>query len=140
MIRSLNNEVLSLIKEEEGYRQFPYLCSRGKTTIGYGFNLDDVGLSKEEAGLLLEFRVDKIEEELFHKYFWFRPLDDNRKSAIISMVYQLGINGFSKFKKMIKALENEDYDLASTEMLDSKWARQTPNRVLRAAEIIRKGK
>ena len=44
------------IKYEEGYRQFPYRCTEGKLTIGYGFNLDDVGLSRQECDLILNYK------------------------------------------------------------------------------------
>jgi lysozyme len=139
MRQLITNEALGLLKEEEGYRQFPYLCSAGKTTIGYGFNLDDVGISKDEAELLLEFRLRRIEENLFHNYYWFRYLNENRKAVILSMVYQLGLTGFLKFKKMIKALEAEDYTEASIEMLNSLAAKQTPKRFVRQAEMLSRG-
>ncbi len=38
---------------------------------------------------------------------------------------------------MWTALENGQYDLAATEMLDSRWARQTPARAERHAEVMR---
>ncbi len=45
------------------------------------------------------------------------------------MVFQLGETGVSKFKNMLKALkEGPDYQTAAIEMLDSRWAKQTPNR------------
>ena len=44
------------------------------------------------------------------------------------MVFQLGIGGVSKFKNMWKALGEGDYQTASEEMLDSRWAKQTPKR------------
>ena len=38
-----------------------------------------------------------------------------------------------KFKKMKAALERGDFEAAAAEMLDSRWARQTPNRADREA-------
>ena len=35
---------------------------------------------------------------------------------------------------MLKALQDEDYKTSSVEMLDSRWAKQTPNRANRMAE------
>ena len=46
------------IAAEEGYRQFPYRCTAGKLTIGYGFNLDDTGLSEPESAAILHMRID----------------------------------------------------------------------------------
>jgi len=139
MRRLITNEALELIKKEEGYRQFPYTCSAGKLTIGYGFNLDDVGISEEEAELLLEFRLRKLEEEMFHTYYWFRYMSEARKAVVLSMIYQLGMNGLLKFKKMISALEDEDYTLAASEGLDSLWAKQTPERATRQMQILKHG-
>ena len=51
--------------------------------------------------------------------------------------YQLGLTGFSKFKKTIYLLETEQYDEASIEMLDSLWAKQTPNRAKELSEKLR---
>lgn len=133
------SKALELLKKEEGYRQFLYTCSEGKTTIGYGFNLDDTGLSKEESSLILELRISKIEELLFHEYTWFRSISSDRQSILISMVYQLGFKGFKSFKKMIKALADKDYDLASEEGLDSLWSLQTPTRAIRHMEVLRRG-
>ena len=53
------------------------------------------------------------------------------------MCYQLGISGFSKFKKTIYLLETEQYEEASVEMLDSLWAKQTPRRAKELSEVIR---
>ena len=52
------------------------------------------------------------------------------------MCYQMGISGFSKFKKTIYYLETEQYEEASTECLDSLWAKQTPNRAKEVSEAI----
>ena len=53
------------------------------------------------------------------------------------MCYQLGLSGFSKFKKTIYLLETEQYEDASVEMLDSLWAKQTPNRAKELSETLR---
>ena len=39
---------------------------------------------------------------------------------------------------MLAALDVQDYKTASTEMLDSKWATQVPNRARRLSEIMEK--
>ena len=52
------------------------------------------------------------------------------------MCYQLGLAGFSKFKKTISYIEKKNYKEASKEMLDSKWAKQTPNRAKKLSKIV----
>jgi len=129
---------LSFIKEQEGFRAKMYECSQGFTTIGYGFNLES-GMTEKEAELLLQERIYRNSEKLNSTYEWYFKLSDIRRTVIDSMVIQLGLNGFSKFKNMIKALEDKDYDKASLEMLDSKAARQTPNRYRRQSKMMRVG-
>ena len=62
------------------------------------------------------------------------------KEVIINMVYQIGEGGVSKFKNMWKALDSEDYGEASFQMLDSKWAKQTPARAGKLAGKMRAAK
>jgi len=128
-----------LLIKEEGYRQFPYRCTAGKLTIGIGFNLDDVGLSREESLMILQSRVEKLTTTLVKNYTWFEGLNEARQAAIISMVYQLGYHGFSKFVRTHEALDAGNYDKAAEYMLESQWAKQTPARAKRAATIMRTG-
>ena len=74
------------------------------------------------------------------EYRWYRLLDGTRKGVIINMVYQMGLGGVLKFKKMIAAIEEKDYNAAAIEMMDSAWFRQTPNRANRLIETMRTGK
>ena len=53
------------------------------------------------------------------------------------MCYQMGVNGFSKFKKTINYLSKEKFSRASLEMLDSKWAVQTPGRAKQLSERVK---
>ena len=69
-----------------------------------------------------------------------RPVNHIAKQVIINMVYQIGEGGVSKFKKMWKALDREDYGEASFQMLDSLWAKQTPNRANKLAAKMRSAK
>ena len=55
-------------------------------------------------------------------------IKDEAKEIIIHMVYQMGEAGVRKFKNALKHLEQGSYSDCATEMLDSRWAKQTPNR------------
>ena len=57
--------------------------------------------------------------------------------CVINMAFQLGLPRLSKFKKFKEALDKQDYVSASIEMLDSRWAKQTPNRANELAETMR---
>ena len=55
-------------------------------------------------------------------------IDEVAEEIIIEMVFQLGKTGVSKFRNMWKHLSALEYASAASEMLDSRWAKQTPNR------------
>lgn len=60
----------------------------------------------------------------------------NVQVVIAAMVFQLGYQGTSKFKRALAAVNAGEYAVASDEMLDSKWARQTPNRAQAMAALM----
>ena len=47
------------------------------------------------------------------------------------MIFQLGCPRFSKFQKSIQYAKEGAWDKCATEILDSRWALQTPNRAQR---------
>lgn len=69
----------------------------------------------------------------------YNMMDESRRMALMNMVYQLGIAGVLGFRKMINHLNAGNYRAASLEALNSKWARQTPNRARRVTSVISTG-
>ena len=129
--------LLDKIKEHEGFRSTVYQCTEGYDTIGYGFAIKDLELTEEIAEQILIQKLSKLESKVRKKFDWYMYLPQEGKDVIINLCYQLGINGFSKFKKTIYLLETEQYEEASVEMLDSLWAKQTPRRAKELSEVIR---
>ena len=126
------------LKRDEGFRSKPYKDTVGKLTIGYGRNLDDVGIFEREAEELLRHDVIAANKEL-SGFLWYSDLTFSRKRAVINMMFNLGYTKFKKFKKMIEAFKNKNYNLAADEALDSKWAKQVGARAERIADLIRRG-
>jgi len=133
------NTTLEQIKIDEGLRLELYKCPAGKSTIGYGRNLEDRGITLEEADFLLSNDIRYIQNKLLETKIDFDKLNPIRQSVLINMAYQMGISGLFKFKKMFVALSNQDYNEASLEMLDSRWAKQTPDRANRLANLMKRG-
>lgn len=131
------NRLLDLILKHEGFRSKPYRDSVGKLTIAIGRNLDDVGINEEEAIYLCRNDVLRAHLDIVNSFKWFNYLSYTRKCVVICMVFQLGINGFKEFKKMILAIEKADFDLAAKEMLDSTWHKQTPKRAEELSEMMK---
>lgn len=130
------NKLTDLLIKHEGLRLRPYECSAGKTTIGVGRNLTDNGITEIEAMMLLNRDINVCIQELGH-YEWFNTLDGARRDAIIDLYFCVGGPSFSKFRKLMWAIQNEDWESAGAEVLDSKFARQTGNRAVELAEMIR---
>jgi len=130
------SNLIEQIKESEGFNGNAYRDSLGKQTIGYGTLLP---LTKYEATLLLEFRLNQKIAKLQHKKPTIKKHSEDVQNAIYEMCYQLGVGGVLSFKKMWRALDKKRYKTASKEALDSLWAKQTPQRAKRIAEVIAKG-
>jgi len=127
------------IAHHEGFRAFPYTCSGGKLSIGYGWNIEDTGITREEAEFILKNRILRCKQELA-PFSWYIAQPSGVKDALINMSYNLGLSRLLKFKRMIAALEREDYTNAAKEALDSRWAEQVGNRAKDIAVMIRVGK
>lgn len=115
------------LKQEEGFEGVVYKCSEGFDTIGYGTRLP---ITKEEATLLLEYRLNKTISAVKSSLYYLN-IRDEAWDILYHLAYQIGLGGLLKFKRMIAALENQDYYNASIEMKSSLWAKQTPNRANR---------
>lgn len=70
----------------------------------------------------------------------FDNLDDVRKTILIDMCFNLGISRLLKFQKMWNAIDREDWDDASMEMLDSRWARQVGQRAVFLSNQMQEGR
>lgn len=133
------SNVKDLLTLHEGVRRFPYRCTAGKLTIGVGFNLDDVGLYPEEINFILANRIERTEAEVERTFPWYHELDDVRKAVIVDMAYNMGMATLSQFKRTLGSVRDGNYALASTQMLQSKWARQVGNRARRLATMMETG-
>ena len=112
----------------EGYRKHPYLCTAGKTTIGVGRNISDVGITKEEAMYLLSNDIRLCTADLLKLFLEFDKLPENIKMVLIDMRFQLGPNRLRKFRKAIAAVRVGDWLEMIVQMKDSRWYKQTTNR------------
>ncbi|SDE20618.1 glycoside hydrolase family protein [Desulfuromonas thiophila] len=124
--------------EDEELALKPYRCPAGKLTIGVGRNIEDVGITKEEALVLLRNDVARCRAALA-VLPWFPALDPVRQDVLTNMCFNLGFAGLLKFRRMLAAVATGDYALAAREMLDSRWAKQVGRRALRLAKRMRGG-
>jgi len=128
----------SQLERHEGLRMKPYRDTVGKLTVGYGRNLDDVGISRDEAGFMLDNDIDEVEKHL-ETVDEYNGLDPIRQTVLANMAFNLGFRGLMGFKKMWKAIARKDYTEAARQMLDSRWAHQVGYRAQELAQIMRTG-
>lgn len=136
---SFEKELLDQIKEHEGLKLFPYKCPAGKLTIGYGHNLQDNGLSKSACEYILYDDIDEAKRNLrtiFGNEF-FENLKDSKKIALIDMMFNLGMVKFLTFKRFIFAVETQNWENASYEIIHSRAYEQNKKRYKKLSEQIR---
>lgn len=123
----------------EGLRLKPYTDTVGKLTIGVGRNLTDVGISREEAYLLLEHDIQRTIDDVSSSLPWVNSLDPVRQRVLLDMAFNLGIDKLLKFQKTLSAALAGNYELAANQMLASRWADQVGDRARTLAQMMRDG-
>lgn len=129
----------TMLLEEEGFREFPYRCTSGKLTIGIGRNLEDRGISRNEAMYLLTEDIEYIKSKLKEKLSFFADLNPIRQIVLMDMAFNLGINGLLAFKNTLNLISDGKYTQAAEHMLDSKWATQVGRRAIRLSNMMKDG-
>ena len=143
MVNNMKRDVKDLesqLRLDEGEKLYAYPDSLGYLTIGVGILIDPRkggGLRKEESAFILRNRTSLIIAEVKRKLPWVNKLHFVRAAVLYNMAFQLGIDGLLKFKNTLNLIEAGDYETASKEMLNSLWAKQTPERAKRLSEQIR---
>ncbi len=131
-------ELKQWIKNNEGLKLKLYKDTVNKWTVGYGRNIEDNGISKDEADYLFDNDFARCQRELA-PYPWYVNQPQNVQYALMNMCFNLGIGRLLGFRKMIMALTAKDYTNAAREALDSKWATQVGDRAKQVALMIREG-
>jgi lysozyme len=120
-------KLLESVKKHEGFKDHVYLDSLSKRTVGFGH------LCVEDHWEDLQYAINQGEgmcQDI--------NISDDAKFLIIEMIFQLGSAGVQKFRKMWDALKEDppNYFEAHVQMLDSRWAKQTPGRAHEMAESM----
>jgi lysozyme len=134
---------------EEGRKLKKYKCTAGHWTTGIGHNLDAKPkmrgwtipdtITDKECDAIFTVDIQDTAESLTKAYPNLRNLTPARRDALLNMAFQMGTAGVIKFRGMIAALDNKDWQRAKACALDSAWAKQTPQRAARVAHQIMTG-
>jgi lysozyme len=146
-------------RQEEGFRTRMYKDTNGFRTVGIGFNMDAAGARRlwEQAGVTTGFddvlagrkTISKGEAEALYTTTKtnarngasrlvknFNQLGTHQQDALADMVFQLGQAGAMAFARTRGLIEQGKFKEAAQAMLQSRNAKQTPNRVLRRAYML----
>jgi lysozyme len=134
------DELTNQLKKDEGLRLKPYKDIVGKTSIGYGRNLDDVGISEGEADTLLWNDINIATKSLEVHLPWVTQLSEARRGVLVNMTFNMGLAGLEDFPRMLTCLKNGDFEGAAREMENSKWAKQVGARAQRLILQMRSDK
>ena len=151
---------LDKLIEHEGLVLTVYKDSLGIDTIGIGRNLKDRGISREELDYLdipnmevvYEHGISEadarylalndiaiVENELCRVHTCVENLDSVRQLVLMDMAFNMGVPRLCKFKLMWNAIHEQNWEAASREMLDSKWARQVGRRAKILSDAMASG-
>lgn len=132
-----DQEIAEYVKGHEGLSLMPYYCTANKLSIGIGRNLEDRGISREEALFLFGNDLRLAVSDLYRIFRedW-KTFPDNVQLALIDMMFQLGLTRFCGFKKTIEYLKAGNWKEAAREMMDSKYARQVPKRAEENRDLL----
>ena len=97
------------------------------------------GLSQDEIEYLLDNDIKKITDKVHNTLPWISKLNDARRAVLIGMAFQMGVRGLLQFKRTLGSIEDGQYFEAAIEMLQSEWAKQTPERANRLAAQMETG-
>ena len=141
------NEMTEEIKADEGVVHEVYLDHLGLPTVGVGHLIRE---DDPEHGLAVGTKIDSERvHELFEAdlytcvaetkllYPQFEELPAEAQKILCNMMFNLGRPRLSKFIKMREHVNNGAWSDAANEMLDSRWAKQVPNRANRLVERMR---
>lgn len=137
------SNITRLLRGEEGEVLTEYKDHLGYSTIGVGRLIDarkGGGITTEESAYLLSNDIQKKLSELERKLPWVKELDEARRGVLLSMAFQMGTDGLLGFKNTLEMVRTGRYTDAAKGMLNSLWAKQTPQRAKRHSEQMRTGK
>lgn len=153
-------DAFSMLAFEEGFSEKPYIDTEGYPTAGIGLKLGPKGSPLSN----YTFTVPRTVADVWLRCYLDRMLQnvdsypnvadalrrlttqstgamysDPRTCVLLSMCYQMGVPEVAAFANTLGYIASGDYTNAAANMLQSKWAKQTPQRAARHAEQMRAG-
>ena len=150
-------KVIDLLMRHEGFRAYSYRDTRGKLTIGIGFNLDAPGaaercaaagvdyeavcyaghaVTQAQAQALLDEGITSAQDVATMTVTGLMDMPEPVQLVVIDMIFNLGSGKFGEFRRMIAALEAHDWGQAANEMRASAWFLQVGTRATNDIDLV----
>lgn len=145
------SKIIEILNYEEGYVESPYLDTLGFPTVAGGIRIGPKGASlsnytftvPREVGDVWKMVIMDKKIAAAGKYpriqAALEKCNEPRRDVLYSMMYQLGLEGLNNFTNTLNSIAAGDFDAGADGMLNSLWARQTPKRARRQAQVMRDG-
>lgn len=136
------DDIAAALRNEEGYERFAYEDHLGYVTVGIGRCLEaghGYGIDEEEAEYLLRRDIERMAASCEKAFSYWHNVSANIRETVIMLCFQMGVAGFQKFRNTNRYIDEGDFEAAADELLDSKFAQQTPARAERMAARLRAG-
>lgn len=140
----MNHDALkAMLEDDEDFVPHAYQDHLGYWTIGIGRLIDKRkggGITRAEALYLLDNDIARVVAALSRQPWWAAVKDDEvRRNVIISMAFQMGVEGLLGFVNTLRAVSERRWKDAAAGMAASKWATQTPDRAARLIGMMDTG-
>ena len=148
------DDLIEIVKEDlirhEGYVAEIYLCSEGYPTFGIGHMVTEedmehtwpVGTPVTDERILEVFRKDCeiAYTDACTLVLNFAGQAPDAQRVLVNMAFNLGRNRLSKFKNMLKYVNEGNYPMAANEMINSKWYGQVGRRSAELVDMMKDAK
>ena len=137
------------IKRHEGEVLEIYIDSLGYKTLGVGHlcQPNDIEYDWEVGTPVSQEVVDTYYEMDFRKHYYeaanvfgdekaINNLPDDIQRVLVNMAFNLGGTRLSKFRNMLQACREHDWNRMAAEMQDSRWFHQVGRRSLELQNVV----
>jgi len=143
-----------IIKHDEEsniFKSKPYYDSLEFPTIGWGFRIPNtnqgdplppITMAQKDGDAMLSKMLKDYDKQLrihLSTSHIYPKLDIVRQAVLLSMRHQSGLKGLLGFRKMWIAIDQQNWDEAKKQIINSKAYEQAPKRFMRNAEMMLTG-
>jgi lysozyme len=132
---------LDLVKKRlldfEGMVLTAYRCKSNLLTIGVGRQIENRGITEEEALYLLENDIKETIAQLDKHWAVWTSFPPKAQHVCVDLVFNMGINTFMSFRKTRSYMELGEWEKAGDELLNSQYAKQVGRRAIFNSEELK---